>query len=218
MVRSGEANDTPSAAATSTSTAATSHSSPAAKTGQGDQGQPTTYPPEVTPEFCSEFDCLLNATYHGARAAHYERLHRLLLGLIVISGSGAVAAIALDSSTLVRTAVSLVPVILSAIDLVTSPSVRAQNHAHLKSSYFELLAEIKADPRKKGGSQPALYRLYAKEPPVVFRAVHAMAQNSAIDAMYNEDMAVMKRLYIPWHHRLLASYLTLQWQNYSPKI
>jgi hypothetical protein len=155
------------------------------------------------------------------RAALFDRLHRILMGMVLISSSGAAGAFAgIEFLQPFVPYGTLFPVLLTTLDLVIAPGTNAQTHAGLRSRYLELLAEIEEDEgsvvdQKRWSG--ALHRMYSQEPPITYRAQKAMSYNAAVDALNEENVAAKKRLVIPLHQRWLGWLLQFHSASYVPR-
>ncbi len=218
------AGNTASEPATSPGTAACA--SPESTTGAGDQGLPSAnssaQPPSVRDEqlYNLRFACFDNAAYHAARAGYYEKLHRLIMATVIITSSATIASFGgVEPFQSYELWWGVVPLLASTSDLVWGPGSKAQTHAALRARYFELLADIEdGDPTPENCRRwsAALHRTYAAEPPITYRAVKAMAYNAATDALWPEEVAKDRRLYIPFYDRLRGRFFPLHAASYKP--
>ena len=129
-----------------------------------------------------KFDALRNAIYHSSRRRFFELLSRFLSFCVVVSGTAAVANLAvLDPRWLAALAAAI-----GALQLVFDFNGRARLHENLQRRYFELIAVIdavvEATDQDVAKWRADLNRIYADEPPPM-RALDAIAYNKACDAL-----------------------------------
>ncbi len=193
----------------------------AATTGGWDSAG-TTNPssPLDDPKFDLRFCCFDNATYHAARAGYFDRMHRIFMGVVLLSSSAAISSLAFWPMIAPwAPLISIIPVVVSTLDLVVAPGTKAQAHTTLRARYFELLADVEESnlsPENCKRWQAALHRTSAGEPPVVYRAIKANAYNSAVDMLLSETEAEKRRLSIPFCHWVFASVWPFHSASYRP--
>ena len=129
-----------------------------------------------------KFDVLRNAIYHSSRRRFFELLSRFLSFCVVVSGTAAVANLAvLDPRWLAALAAAI-----GALQLVFDFNGRARLHENLQRRYFELIAVIdavvEATDQDVAKWRADLTLIYADEPPPM-RALDAIAYNKACDAL-----------------------------------
>jgi len=94
----------------------------------------------AAPEWEIKLDALRNAIYHSSRRRFFELLSRFLSFCVVVSGTAAVANLAvLDPRWLAALAAAI-----GALQLVFDFNGRARLHENLQRRYFELIAAIDA--------------------------------------------------------------------------
>jgi hypothetical protein len=216
----GTAGEQSAAAEPSTSSGTSTESGAGPRS---DQGLPADTPPGTLRDkelYWLRFCCLDNAAYHAMRSGYYEKLHRFIMAVIVISSSGTIASFAGVARFSEWTLwLGLVPLFASTSDLVFGPGSKAQTHAALRARYFELLADIEEGEAIEPNCRrwtAALHRAAAQEPPITYRAVKAMSYNSAVDSLWPEVEAKQRRLYIPWYDRLRGRFFPLHAVSYKP--
>jgi hypothetical protein len=162
------------------------------------------------------FSALENIAYHAAREQFLARAAKLLTGLPVLLGTGAVAMLSQalpGSAPLTMVLAALAGVIM----LVTDPAAAAREHRIFRARYHGLVAEIDeagADQTSAGRARAQISRISADEPPV-YRAVQAIAYNAAINALYPEDQAKGLRYRIGALQRLFAHVLPMRGATFS---
>src|SRR5690348_14660768 len=140
------------------------------------------------PAYVIRFSCLDNSAYHAMRSAHYERIHRTIMAMILLFSSATLASLLRVPWLQPYTAVfSLVPLLASTLSVVIAPSNRAQTHASLRARYMDLLANVEEAPPTDENCRKwkaILHRISAQEPPVIFRVIQAVAYNTAVDHLF----------------------------------
>ena len=159
------------------------------------------------------FNALRNALYHEARQLWLERINRLLNLLVIMLGAGAVMSVA--ESWLPVAWLGAAVSLAGALQLVFDFSGRACLHRHLRQRYYELLAEMDADPAPDDARRAHWWRqlgiLAAQEPPTL-KGLDALAYNDALDAL---EMAEQERLLVPWRVRLLAQFARFNGRRFA---
>jgi len=162
------------------------------------------------------FGALENIAYHAAREQFLARLAKLLTGLQVLLGTGAVAMLAQalpGSAPMTMVLAALAGVIM----LVTDPAASAREHRIFRARYLGLLAEIDeagAEEANAGRARAQMSRIAADEPPV-YRAVQALAYNAAINALYPEAEAKGLRYRVGALQRIFAHVLPMRGATFS---
>lgn len=183
-------------------------------------GFPAADQAKVASLYDCRFACHCNAAYHGMRASFYEGSHRVLMGAVIVLGSGTIAALAAQNDSFIQKGLALTMVALSTLDLVWGPSLKAQLHAHFRSRYLEMLGEIEEEAQTSRNTKKwigCIYRIYGQEPPKEYKAVQALAYNVATDALNEERIAGEKRLFVPYWHRLTANVFARYSRTYSSR-
>ncbi len=117
------------------------------------------------------FSALENIAYHAAREQFLARAAKLLTGLQVLLGTGAVAMLSQalpGSAPLTMVLAALAGVIM----LVTDPAAAAREHRIFRARYHGLVAEIDEtgpDEITAGRARAQISRISADEPPVYRR-------------------------------------------------
>ena len=128
--------------------------------------------------------------YHQRRRAHYERLHRLVMFGVILSGSAALGDVFAEPKCF-----ALLGTILATLDLVFGFSMKARDHVMLYSDFTALLIEIrtavKPTERLLGEWDRRRLEIEAKEPPI-FWAVEASCDNEVTLARGQEASGLVK--------------------------
>lgn len=169
---------------TTEATAATTPA-PAASFGANPAG--TTAGPEATAVArlkgidLTRFRCLRNAAYHEDRERWFVGWHKLLMFIVVLSGTTAFGAVMNAGGNKLAMWASLLATVAGVADLVFELDTKARLHAKLKGRMFDILArcEVAQDCRDL---DMEMTRIYADEPPTK-HGVNAIAFNAAMDAM-----------------------------------
>jgi hypothetical protein len=150
--------------------------------------------------------------YHQRRRAHYDRIHRMLMFLIILSGSAAFASVTVPFVP--SQWFGAVAAVIAALDLVWGFSHRARDHEILVRDFTELAATVNATEI----SVPALaawtnrrLEIEAKEPPT-FWAVEADCYNEAARALDADREFLVS---IPWMHRRLMNWWRFERHSYD---
>jgi len=130
------------------------------------------------------FDLMHSAIYHDLRARWFGRLYRLSLYVVVVLGSGAVAALAQNWPLLAQIAGVLVTLI-SAAHLVFDWANVHRCHTDLKCEFYDLLADLEAGHDAQA-IKARLPLLWAKEPAEHIQTANR-AHNRAGQSLYGDD-------------------------------
>lgn len=147
------------------------------------------------------FEALRNALYHSARRGWYELLHRGLMFVVVIAGSGVVASLGgSDGGETLTLVAALFTAVAGALDLVFDFNGKACEHTYLTRRSYEILATLADDDSEAAfrRAQAEMIRLYADERPQL-RALNAVAHNTAADSLYGDEKS---RLVVDWWQSL----------------
>lgn len=165
------------------------------------------------------FGAFENIAYHAAREQFLARAARMLTGLQVLLGTGAVAMLSQalpGSAPLTMVLAALAGVVM----LVADPAAAAREHRIFRARYLGLLADIDetgAAAAKAGRFRAQMARIAAEEPPV-YRAVHALAYNAAVNALYPEPEARGLRYRVGAMQRLFAHVLPMRGAAFAKDI
>jgi hypothetical protein len=157
-------------------------------------------------------ECERNTRYHTARRAFLDRCHRVMMTLVLVSGSSAVAAIfgAFGADETFSGAVAAVPPLMGAIAIVWNLASRARDHQVLASRFYYVARAITAGPATPENAarwQAELLEVYESEPGT-FHALNAECYNAATRAMNRQPRPLYR---IRWHQHILRN-----WWPFSP--
>lgn len=195
---------------TETASAAASTAPPDA--GRRDQGQPagseTAARAMTDPISELQHRCLRNAAYYEDREAHFDRLHKFVLFLIVISGSAAFPQVItpLGIDWLTPELALAVASIAGLCDLVFDIAGKARQHATLRWRALDIYAGTHTQTCDVEALEAAIARLYTDEPPTM-KVVNLLADNTAARALDGDKREIW---IVPFWSRLLR-----HWCRYS---
>lgn len=157
------------------------------------------------------FELTCDIAYHAIREQFLARLNRLLTGAQVLLGTSAVAALvsAWPESTIYLVAVSAVAGVML---LIIDPAGAARDHRACRTRLSAVHAGIEEFGETEASlrSARAARMRVAGEAPPAYRAVSALAYNSAINAIYPEKKAARHRYKIGFWRRLAANWLPMR--------
>ena len=109
--------------------------------------------------------------YHQRRRGFYDTLHKILMFLIIVSGSAAFAELSLDFAA--------VAAVLAALELVLTPALLARKHEMLFRDFSDLAIDIRAKtPNERSYRVLDQRRLVLeKDEPPVYHALEAHCDN-----------------------------------------
>ena len=109
--------------------------------------------------------------YHQRRRGFYDSLHKIIMFLVIVSGSAAFAELSLNFAA--------GAVVLAAIDLVWSPALLARKHEMLFRDFSDLAIDIRAKtPNDRAYKALDKKRLVLeKDEPPVYKALEAHCDN-----------------------------------------
>lgn len=167
------------------------------------------------------FDALRNALYHTARGRFLDALNRLFNFLVIVSGAAVVGKFA-QFVTFNEIYIELAIVVIATIQLVFDYGGRACTHLFLQKRYYELLAEIETSPDaddenvKRAWSAKLL--TIAADEPLPMRALDALAYNTALDALINDQDELKRyRLHVWFWQRWLKHLFAFQGTQFLPR-
>lgn len=144
--------------------------------------------------------------YHSRRRRHFDRLHKAITVITLVSGSGAFLAWMVDLGVAVGTLSALVA-ILSAIELVAGTSARARDHHEFERRWVELEQEIQKagdyDEAKYADLNTRRLSIIADEAPVL-RVLDVLCHNELIRALgregqgYDWQVGPIQRICAQW--------------------
>lgn len=149
--------------------------------------------------------------YHQRRRAHYDRIHRFLMFLIIVSGSVSFASV---TAPIVSPAwFAAIAAVVAASDLVWNFSHRARDHEMLVRDFTELAVALNEAEVTQAAIAACVRRrmgIEAREPPT-FWAVEADCYNEVVRARgSNPDYLCT----IPRRHRWLMHWLRFERYSY----
>lgn len=140
--------------------------------------------------------------YHQRRRAHYERLHKVVMFGVILSGSIAFAELA--------PYVALVGVVLATSDLVFGFAHKSRDHVMLHSDFTALAIDMRStdepDNQKQGEWIRRRLEIEAKEP-ATFWAVEASCYNEVCYARGCENEGLVE---LNWWHRTFMNWLRFE--------
>ena len=159
------------------------------------------------------FNVLRNALYQTARLQHYSRLHRLVMFLVVLTGTAGVSTVV--EKAVGAQALGFATALLAALDLLFDFRGKADLHSRMRQKYYELLADIE---RSQSDSERSVRDWYAKmisytaEEPGEYRAADALAFNEAVDALGRDKT---ERISLPLTTRMFAHWVTFRGRDFA---
>lgn len=168
----GKTAATDAATETASAPASTGYARPAAGSAATEIGQ-------------LRFDLLRSALYHDAEWIRWQRIHRLFQFIVVLLGSGAIAAFGAAWPIVGQIAGALVATV-SAAQLVWDFSGRARDHQDLKRRYYALLSEAEVPGVDLAGMRGRMTAIYADEPPLRDKS-NRRAHNQAGESLFGDD-------------------------------
>ena len=156
-------------------------------------------------------DCDRSARYHAARSAFFDRWHRILMMVVIVFGSAALASFTdvLDLGDKWTAAIASIAPLAGTIDIVWGLYQKSRDHTFLAHRYYALAGEIRAadpDPDSVKMWHGKLLAIYGDEP-AVFHALNAECHNAVAQSIGSSDRQRVK----PYQHVLR------NWWRFSPK-
>jgi hypothetical protein len=157
------------------------------------------------------FSLLEMVAYHAMREQFLSRFGKVLTGLQVLLGTSAVATLTQavpDATIWLVSLAALAGVLLLVID----PSGGAREHRILRGRFHDLLADCEEQECSEAmlrTIRAKTERIKAAAPPS-YRALSALAYNTAVNAIYPEDQARKYRYHVAWYWRWLANWWPLR--------
>ncbi|WP_045319830.1 hypothetical protein [Limimaricola cinnabarinus] len=173
----------------------TTDATPPASATTGDQGNASGDQAPAAKVDLQRFELLRSALYHEDREDWYGRISRVTTFIVLLLGSGAVAAFG-ASYEIVGQLAGLAIATLSGASLVWDMSGRMQTHAVLKRRFFWLMADLERGRALEEVTAEATM-IYADEPPAMC-AVNSVAHNRAGRNTYGSDY---DRVELRWYQR-----------------
>ena len=135
--------------------------------------------------------CLMNATYHAAREAYLDTVHRWFMFAVI--ALGAVALTDLFPKAFEFWGLHLAPkeicaaaaAVIAALDLTFDLSNRARNHALMKRRYYELLADVHAGRKSPSDALVAIDEFASDEEPP-YKVLLLACWNAAQKTVYGD--------------------------------
>ena len=185
---------------TNTSPAATSTSaSVAPAAGAGQEGQRGALADAAATATASldrhniRFDASCESAYHSMMEGALDRWHRIIMAIVIVSGTASMGAVASlipsEWAGVVSSIAPLVVVLVSTLDFVFDLPGQARLHRDIKGKMHEVLAELETcGDRELPKVRAKMQRVYALQPPSL-RYAQALAYNIAVDASYPRQEA-----------------------------
>lgn len=161
------------------------------------------------------WDCERLGLYHAARQNWFETMHRTAMFLVVLAGSGAVAALAAELEAGWQATLGMVPVVVGLADLLLDFAGQARAHEGLYRRFTGLRGEILAggqDPSRTGEWLAAIHRIHIDEPPT-YPALDTWAHNRVCDSWDRRHGKLRLRFY----HRTLKQICPF-WSSEFPPV
>lgn len=163
------------------------------------------------------FDLTANIAYHAIREQFFVRMYRLLTGLQILLGTSAVATLMQKWPT-TSILLLLISALAGVVLLVIDPSGSARDHRMFRTRLHAVLATLE----EAGESIEQLRKARAEatriagEAPPAFRAVSAIAYNTAVNATYREEEAAAYRYKVGFWQRFFANIFPMRGTNFRP--
>ncbi len=157
------------------------------------------------------FGLLEMVAYHAMREQFLSRFGKALTALQVLLGTSAVATLTKQVPEATIWLVSLAA-LTGVLLLVLDPSGGAREHRILRGRFHDLLAdceEQECNEQILRNIRAKSERIKAAAPPS-YRALSALAYNTAVTAMYPEERARTHRYRVAWYWRWLANWWPLR--------
>lgn len=157
------------------------------------------------------FELTCDIAYHAIREQFFARLNRFLTGAQVLLGTSAVAAIVSEwpNATVYLVAISAIAGVLL---LVADPAGSARDHRSFRTRLQSINASLEefGDTEEALRSSRAARMRVAGEAPPAYRAISALAYNTAINSIYEEEAAALYRYKIGFWRRLAANWFPMR--------
>ena len=141
---------------------------------------------------------LRNVIYHNARRYALEGASRWINFFVILAGTATAASLGnvlCVDERVVSLVTGAITTVLGACSLIFDFAVRAKNHEILAKEYFRLLGEIDGainpGPQEEAGWKKSFAEIAANEPPT-YRALDALAMNEAAQAIFGDEMRMLK--------------------------
>lgn len=149
----------------------------------------------------------LSTRYHQHRCAHFDHWHKIVVFLVIILGSSAVAG-SLGSYPFSATICAAVITFLSTIELVFAPTQKSRLHFDLASKFIDLEKNIvrsQAEPTDEKLTSLTEKRLSieAEEPIPLRPLVWDTCYNEMLQKEGTEEGRVLK---FKWYHSLIKNF------------
>ncbi|MGB3644601.1 MAG: hypothetical protein WBA15_08990 [Mesorhizobium sp.] len=157
------------------------------------------------------FSLLEMVAYHAMREQFLSRFGKVLTALQVLLGTSAVATLtqAIPDATIWLVSLAALTGVLL---LVLDPNAGAREHRILRGRFHDLLADCEeqvCDDAMLRTIRAKSERIKAAAPPA-YRALSALAYNTAVNAVYRDELAAKHRYRVAWYWRWLANWWPLR--------
>lgn len=147
-------------------------------------------------------DCDRSARYHIARSAFFDRWHRILMMVVIVFGSAALASITrvVGLGNVWTAVVASVAPLAGTIDIVWGRYRKSHDHKFLAHRFYTLAKEIRAldpDPELVQTWHGKILDIYGDEP-AVFHALNAECHNAVAQSIGSPD----RQEVMPYQHVL----------------
>jgi hypothetical protein len=164
------------------------------------------------------YDALRNAIYHTERKTFFDLLNRIINFSVIVLGAGVVAK-GTQLFDLKDVWLELCVVFFATAQLVFDFGSRARTHEFLQKRYYEILADMEQEDalnRRTDSYWGNRLLTIAADEPMPMRALDALADNKAFDALVqNLDERKKNRLVVPWVQRRLRHFFAFQGAAYK---
>ncbi|MEM6681356.1 MAG: hypothetical protein AAF607_03850 [Pseudomonadota bacterium] len=137
--------------------------------------------------------------YHEMRAAFMDRVHKVIMFIVILLGSAAAARAfgKIESSDIYT---GLMISLLATLDIVFGFSVKAAEHMRLRGRFYAVLSQLERADVDVETINSELALIYAQEPPAML-ALETIAQNRAIQTVYGRANYIK----VTWFQRRMAN-------------
>ena len=154
-------------------------------------------------------DCDRSARYHAARRAFLDFWHRVLMVVVLLSGSAAIAMLndAIGGGGAFELTITMIiPTLIGAFSAVWNLPGRARDHEFLAREFYRIAKSIdieEADRDKVRKWNEMILDAYAEEP-AVYHALNAECYNAATAARIRDSKRL---LHVRWYHHMLRNWI-----------
>lgn len=176
-----------------------------ATSGQSGRASTASMIADLTESDRFKFEALKSAFYHEDREHYFARLHKVIMFVVAMSGTAALAAIASSNAWIDPKWIAASTAAAGIIDLVFDLSGKAREHATLRRRFLDVNADFEAGELDERRGFARLARLYAEEPPA-YRVANFVAYNSAMRALGRDEADLCL---IPAHKYMVRHWLPM---------